>query len=126
MSDELKAKRILVIEDEYFIASDLARALIAAGAEVVGPAGDLAAGLRLADGEEIDAAILDINLDGAMSYPIADRLTQAQVPHLFLTGYDGWSLPTAYRNIPCLPKPFTMPRLLALVGRLCGEQQAQT
>jgi len=122
MSDDLKTKRILVIEDEYFIAFDLARALVAAGAEVVGPAGDLATGLRLADSEEIDAAILDVDLDGAMSYPIADRLAQAQVPHLFLTGYDGWSLPAIYRNIPCLPKPFAMSGLLALVGRLCGQQ----
>ena len=122
MSDDLKTKRILIVEDEYFIASDLSRALIAAGAEVVGPVGDLTAGLHLAGTEDIDAAILDVNLDGTMSYPIADRLAQTQVPHLFLTGYDGWSLPATYRDIPCLAKPFPMCRLLALGVRLCCEK----
>lgn len=120
MADDLKAKRILVVEDEYFIASDLMRALAEAGHEVIGPAGDLAAGLDLADSEEIDVAVLDVNLNGAMSYPIADRL--AQVPHLFLTGYDGGSLPAAYRDIACLAKPFPMSQLFALIERLCTEQ----
>lgn len=79
MTGVLAGRRVLVVEDEYFIAVDLKRALSKEGALVVGPVRDLAAGLSLAD-EPIDAAILDVNLEEAMSYPIADRLRDRKVP----------------------------------------------
>ena len=70
----LAGKRILVVEDEYFIASDLKRALAAVGATPVGPAGDPARGQALLDQGPVDGALLDVNLEGATSYPVADRL----------------------------------------------------
>jgi len=117
----LRDKRILVVEDEYFIASDLKRALGKVGATVVGPVGDLAAGLRLARSEAIDAAVLDVNLDGSMSYPLADALAEAEIPVLFLTGYDGWSMPDAYREAPRLAKPCSIPSVIGAVEKLCGD-----
>lgn len=120
MQPKLAGKRILVVEDEYFIASDLQRVLAAEGAIVVGPIGDLAKALRLAEDDALDAAILDVNLEGAMSYPIADRLAAANVPYMFLTGYDGWSLPPAYTGAPRVAKPFSTPRLIDAVVALCA------
>lgn len=124
MENALAGKRILVVEDEYFIASDLKRALAAAGATPVGPAGDLARGQALLDEGAVDAALLDVNLEGTTSYAIADRLAAAAVPFLFLSGYDGWALPDAYREVPRMPKPFSVPQVLAALGRLVTKEHA--
>lgn len=118
----LAGKRVLIVEDEYFIASDLKRALNGQNAIVVGPVGDVEAALDLADNGPLDAAILDVNLEGAFSYAIADRLDARGVPFLFLTGYDSWALPPDYREVPRLPKPFSTGALLGMIGQLCGDK----
>lgn len=120
-SPSLKGRRILIVEDEYFIASDLKRVLESVEADVIGPVGDLASGLDLAYREALDAAILDVNLEGTLSYRLADFLAQHHVPHAFVTGYDGWSMPEAYRDRPRITKPFTDISVLAAVAALCGE-----
>lgn len=117
----LNGKRILVVEDDYFIASDLKRSLAEHGAEVVGPVGNLDAGLALARGSGLDGAVLDVNLDGGLSYGIADALHAAAVPHLFLTGYDEWSLPEAHRKTPRMGKPFATEAVVAAVRGLFAE-----
>jgi DNA-binding response OmpR family regulator len=118
MQNTLAGKRILVVEDEYFIASDLKRALVEHGAVVVGPVGDLNDGLAAMRGQPVDAAVLDVNLEGTNSYPIADLLTETSVPYIFLTGYDGWSLPEKYRAMPRIAKPHSMPAVLSAVEQL--------
>lgn len=122
MTDALARKRILVVEDEYFIAAELKRTLEKEGAVVVGPVGNLAAGLELAD-QPIDAALLDVNLGEAMSYPIADRLHDSGIPYMFLTGYDDWSLPADYRNVARLAKPFPMHSVVATIEKLVLSEQ---
>jgi len=107
MMGKLSGRRILVVEDEYFIASDLQRALQAEEAVVIGPVARLEPGLMLVDEGPLDAAVLDVNLEGTASYAIADRLAADGVPYMFVTGYDGWSMPEAYRDAPRVAKPFT-------------------
>ena len=122
MTEGLTGKRVLIVEDEYFIAADLKRAVAEAGAIVVGPAGTLASAQALVD-DDIDLALLDVNLDGEHSYPLANRLHERAVPFAFLTGYDQWALPPAYRDVPRLDKPFDLAHLIrqltaiALVGQ---------
>lgn len=122
MNASLAGKRILVVEDEYFVASDLKRAFLAAEAVVVGPVGDLGRGLALTAGEPLDAAVLDVNLEGETSYAIADALAEQEVPYMFLTGYDGWALPERYRAAPRVAKPFPIQTVLSCVGRLVGAE----
>jgi CheY-like chemotaxis protein len=117
----VSGKQVLVIEDEYFIASDLTRALRDAGAHVVGPSGDVTRGIALVEGRTIDAAVLDINLEGADSYPIADALRARNIPFLFVTGYDDWALAQAYRAVPRISKPFSTRGVLDLLDTLIGE-----
>lgn len=121
MAGRLVGKRILIVEDEYFIASDLKRALAEEEAVVVGPVSELARGLSLAGGESLDAAVLDVNLEGATSYTIADRLSDRAVPFMFLTGYDGWALPEPYRGAPRLGKPFVMKQALSCLETLVAR-----
>lgn len=117
MIDGLHGKRILIVEDEYFIASDIKRTLTEAGAIAVGPAGTLRTALALAE-QDLDIALLDLNLDGEYSYPIAQRLRDRAVPFAFLTGYDPWALPAAYADVPRLGKPFSAGQLIHLLSAL--------
>ncbi|WP_294391111.1 response regulator [uncultured Sphingomonas sp.] len=120
----LTGKRILIVEDEYFIATDLKGVLADAGAVPVGPVADLEAGLAIASEGNLDGALLDVNLEGDHSFPIADLLTQRGVPYMFLTGYDDWALPDAYRGVPHATKPLGTTDLLdGLVRLLTGETQ---
>lgn len=121
MTGALAGKRILIVEDEYFIASDLKRSLSEADAIVVGPVSALNSGIALAEQEMLDAAVLDVNLEGSHSYPLADALTRRSIPYMFLTGYDGWSLPESYRSAPRLAKPFNAQNLIGMLQSLCGQ-----
>lgn len=123
MEQRLSGKRILVVEDEYFIAADVKRALEREGAEVIGPTGILSDGLQLAAEERIDAAILDINLGGQPSFDVAERLRAAHVPHMFLTGYDDWSIPDQHNATPRLTKPCPAPLVLGAVIALVATPQ---
>ena len=76
------------------------------GCAVVGPASSVNQALAMIDAEAIDAAVLDVNLNGKMSYPIADALTARGVPFAFSTGYDNDTLLDDYRSFPVLQKPF--------------------
>lgn len=120
----LDGKRILVVEDEYLIAADLKRALADHGAEVVGPVGDLKRGLALARVGGLDAAVLDINLEGDDAFPIADVLQEAGVRFVFLTGYDAWALPEAYAETPTLAKPYASVAVVRAVEELCRSDRA--
>ena len=103
----LRDRRILVVEDEYMVAEDLRIELEEMGAEVLGPVPSVAGALALlARGARPDAAILDVNLGGEMVFPLAEALRERGVPFMFATGYDAWSLPAAYAEVPRCEKPF--------------------
>jgi CheY-like chemotaxis protein len=103
----LANRRVLVAEDEYFIARDIARALHALGAEVVGPVPSRdEVEAFLATGERLDAAILDINLNGEMVFPVMEALRTRRIPVVFATGYDQATVPARYQDIPRWQKPF--------------------
>jgi len=124
MVSSLRGKRILVVEDEYFIASDLARLLLQQEAVVLGPVADVERGLALTEGNPIDAAILDVNLEGSPCFPIADRLSERKVPFMFLTGYDAWAIPPGYRATTRITKPFPIEKVLESLTQLVGMEQA--
>ena len=118
----LAGRRVLVVEDEYFLAEDVARALARLGMEVVGPVPTCAEALaRLDAGERIDAAVLDINLRGETCYVVADALGARGVPFVFTTGYDRAVVPRVYGHVPHWEKPFDPERLVrALPGLMRG------
>ncbi len=118
MKHVLENTHILIVEDEYFIASDLKKILAAEGAHILGPVGDLVGGLRLAEDEKVDIAVLDVNLAGSNSYPLADRLAQRKIPYMFLTGYDGWSMPEEYQDAPRISKPFCVTQVIQMIEEL--------
>ncbi|GJE70157.1 response regulator [Methylorubrum podarium] len=114
----LSGRRILVVEDEYLIAIEMERWLQEAGAEVAGPVPDTKRALALIETEPLDAAVLDVHLNGEPVYPVADRLTECGVPYLFATGEIRIAEGSDYRSHAVLGKPVLDSELLQAVGRL--------
>ena len=104
-ANKLSGQRVLIVEDEYFLAQDLAEYLNHRGVEVVGPVGTITDALELLRCADIQGAVLDINQRGERVYPVADALQQKQVPFVFASGYGGELEPTAYAEIPRCIKP---------------------
>jgi CheY-like chemotaxis protein len=116
---KLKGKRILIVEDEFLVAELLLQSLEQCGAEVVGPAATLHQGMTMAANEEkLDCAVLDINLRGNSSYPIADILRRRGIPFLFATGYDSRVIPERYGHIRRCEKPVSSSALIGALQEL--------
>ena len=104
-------KRILLVEDEYMIAQDLAHDLRGMGADVIGPIPTVERAIAAVAAEpELDGAVLDVNLQGEMVFPVADALREREVPILFTTGYDEGAIPERYAAIERCEKPITPAR----------------
>ena len=109
----LAGRRILLVEDEYFIAEDMVRVFKECAAEIVGPASNVEDALELLDATDaLDGAVLDVNLQGEMAYPIADALKARGVPFVFATGYDASSIAPPYRDVVRCEKPVS-PKTIA-------------
>src|SRR5947209_4038914 len=102
----LSGRKLLVLEDDYLIAADLAASLAEVGAIILGPVGSIEEALQLVQAaDRIDAGVLDVNVNGKRSYAVADALRSSGVPFVFVTGYGGEMLPPAYRDVPRWDKP---------------------
>jgi CheY-like chemotaxis protein len=112
----MAATRILVVEDEFLIALDIAGVLEQAGLAVVGPAGTVADALRAIEQDVVDGALLDAHLAGEPVGRIADALKARNIPFAFVSGYGREQLPAAHRAAPLVKKPFTGKDLLAAVA----------
>jgi CheY-like chemotaxis protein len=119
MDQSLAGRRVLVVEDEYFIADELARSLADLGADVVGPVAGENEALAFLDTEKVDLAVLDINLEGRIGFAVADALSRLAVPFVFATGYDRGTIPGRYQRVPHWEKPFDA---AALARSLAGMQ----
>lgn len=117
----LRGRRILVVEDEFFIADEIARALKAAGAEVAGPVPSVEQALAaLAAPGALDAVLLDVNLDGTIAWPVAEALLARGVPFVLATGYDSGVIPAAYAHLPRHEKPVAAGDLVRAVAERLG------
>jgi CheY-like chemotaxis protein len=109
--------RILVVEDEMLVAMNIEDMLLELGHEVAGLASRLGPALALARESRFDAAMLDVNLAGEPSFPVADLLIERGIPFLFATGYGRQGIEERYRGFPMLQKPFRAEELgRALTG----------
>ena len=117
----MAAKRILVVEDEFLIALDIAGALEQGGLVVIGPLASISDALEALKEEAVDGALLDANLGGQPVGSIADALLARKVPFAFVSGYGRDQLPPQHREAPLVRKPFTGADLLAVVARFRTE-----
>jgi DNA-binding response OmpR family regulator len=112
----MAATRILVVEDEFLIALDIAAVLEQAGLAVVGPAGTVGDALHAIEREDVHGALLDAHLAGEPVGRVADALKARNIPFAFVSGYGREQLPAAHRNAALVKKPFTGRDLLAAIA----------
>ena len=117
----LRGRRVLIVEDDYFIADDLAAGLKDAGIQIIGPVPSIAEALAAMERERTDGAVLDISLDGEKVYEVADALIARGVPVVFVTGYDRPSIPSRYGNVPLCLKPDASARVIEALGRIASR-----
>ena len=108
MSDRLPLKglRALIVEDEYFIAADLKHILKRHGADPVRMSGSIEDAARQVQADGFEFALLDINIQGEMTFLVADMFRQKGVPFAFVSGYDNGVIPKRFGEVPNWRKPY--------------------
>ncbi|NOG74170.1 response regulator [Roseicella sp. DB1501] len=118
----LDGLRVLVVEDEAMVAMLFEDTLADLGCTVVGPAASVAEALDIIGRDTIDVALLDMDLAGEASHPVADALTARGVPFAFVSGYGaGAADGSGHAGAPIISKPFTQATFAATLGRLAGQ-----
>jgi CheY-like chemotaxis protein len=114
----LSGIRVLVVEDEAFIAMLMEDYLQDIGCQVEALASRLDEALSQAETAIIDAATLDVNLAGELSYKVAKILRAREIPFIFVTGYGVIGVPEELKEVPVLSKPFTQAELATALRAL--------
>ncbi|WP_239016843.1 HWE histidine kinase domain-containing protein [Sphingomonas ginkgonis] len=118
-----QVKRILLVEDSSLVIMMMEDTIEGLGWELVGPATRVTEALDLAAHEQVDAALLDINLDGEMSWEVGRLLRDRNIPFALTTGYDSnMVLPPDFEGTPVIGKPFAAP---TIARWLCEQVEAE-
>ena len=123
LDSPISGRKVLIVEDEMIVAWLLEDMLAELGCVVVGPTASVKQALAMIDAAPIEVAVLDVNLNGEMSYPVADALTARGVPFVFVTGYDKGRMPDGYRDLPVLQKPFHRVELTDMLAQLLASAE---
>lgn len=119
---KLAGARILVVEDEYYLADEASSILANMGAEIIGPVPTVEqANAMIAANPQIDGALLDVNLRGELVFDLADDLQARGVPFAFATGYDSDVLPLRFADRLVLGKPVRPEQLVETLEMLVAE-----
>ena len=117
----LSDRRILVVEDEMIILMTLEDMLADLGCEAVASAATVEQAIALIEGQVFDAAILDVNLNGASSYSVADSLAARGVPFAFSTGNSVHDVDAGHGERVVLRKPYRNQDLVEVLRRLLPD-----
>lgn len=104
-------KSILIVEDEYFLADETRRKLLTLNARVIGPAATVARALAFIEMENVDAAILEIQLGDELVFPVAERLDELDIPFVFATSHDRRVLPERFSGFTLCEKPTELEKI---------------
>lgn len=114
----LNGKAVLVVEDQYLIAHDIARTVRSLGGDVIGPTGNLEQARTLIKEHSIDLVLLDVNLNGESALPLVHELERRMIRYILATGYDEWVMPPGIQTSVRIEKPITIFGLTEAVARL--------
>jgi CheY-like chemotaxis protein len=114
----LAGHKVLIVEDQYLIAEDLCELVGRLGGRVLGPASRVASALAALRSEPPDLALLDVNLEDELVYPVAVALRDAGIPFLFTTGYDAIVIDPRFGEVPHMAKPISKGLLAETIRRL--------
>jgi CheY-like chemotaxis protein len=116
--------RILVVEDEAMVSMLLEDMVLDCGGEIIGPVAKFDHALTLAREGEFDVAVLDLNLSGTLSYPIAEVIRSRGIPLIFATGYGANGLRDSFRDCPTLQKPFRQSDFAQAIAAACSSSMS--
>jgi two-component SAPR family response regulator len=105
----------MIVEDEMLVALDLQETIRSLGYDVIGPYGRLAEAIEGARTQPVDFAILDLNLNGEMTYDLAEQLEKRGIPIVFTTGYEADMITSRFQNCRVLNKPVVKDTLESLL-----------
>lgn len=106
------SKKILIVEDDPFIAMDLAEQLEEQGFKIIGPHPNVSAAMNAIEIVGCDIAVLDVNLGSETSEPIAEKLKAIGIPFVVVSGYKSGQRSEVYADAPAFNKPVSMDSLL--------------
>lgn len=112
--------RVLVVEDEFLVATMIEECLLGLGYEVAGIKPSLADALAAVDENGFDLAMLDMNLAGTSSTPVAEALAERGIPFMFMTGYGAAGVPDEFHDRQIMQKPFRLSDLQVALKKTAG------
>ncbi len=118
---EFAGLKVLVVEDEGFVALMIEDMLLDLGCEIAASVARLSHAREVAATAQVDFAVLDVNLDGQPVFPVADILRERRIPLLFSTGYGAGGLPGEYLSHPVVGKPFSLEELRRGIAAALGD-----
>jgi CheY-like chemotaxis protein len=122
MTGLLARRRILVVEDEMLVLMNIEMALMELGCSAISAVPSVAAALALLSQQNFDLALVDVNLGGEKSYPVADALTQRGIPFAFSTGYGDHGARIDLDDRLVLRKPYLRAHLVAVFKQLLSNE----
>ncbi len=121
--DMLHAARVLILEDDYYLATDLQLALEAAGARVLGPFADTESAVEALAIEPPDCALVDLNLGRGINFKLPHELACRAIPFAFVTGYDRDAIPDEFVGFARVEKPVAVQRVAQIAAGLLAAQR---
>jgi CheY-like chemotaxis protein len=122
MTGLLTGCRILVVEDEMLVLMNIEMALEDLGCSAITATSSVAGAISLIAQQSFDAAIIDVNLGGDKSYPVADKLTERGIPFAFSTGNGDHGDRSDLDDRPVLKKPYLTADLVAVLEKLMADK----
>jgi CheY-like chemotaxis protein len=115
--NRLAGRRVLIVEDEAMISALIEMILGEAGCSIVGSVATLERALEIIEREPIDAALLDVHVNGHDVYAVADVLSARGIPFVLVSGFARKQLPPRYRDCPYVAKPFAPDTILTVLDQ---------
>jgi DNA-binding response OmpR family regulator len=120
-----RPRAVLIVEDDVLLGMAIGVCVEDAGYEVAGLARSVDAALTTLDRETVDAALLDVNLEGELVYPVANALAERGVPFVFVTAHPLKDIPETHRHRPVVPKPYYEAALCAALASVLAETRSR-
>jgi DNA-binding response OmpR family regulator len=122
---DIAGLRVMVFEDDFLLAGTLADVLGRLGCTVVRCIAALDQAMKAARTENCDFAVVDLQLQGVMAYPLLDCLEQRGIPCIIASCHSRTDIPARYMSMPAISKPYTARELRCAIDIACGTESVR-